>query len=330
VQPAGSIGGFCKSDPCKALCLRALPGFFFLVVVARMIFLLLSILFLCIANLFQRYSMQAGANAYAMNAIARIFSGVVAIAAIVSSISFLPVIEAPPATLIWAAVGGTFYWLAGLGAIKAYGLGHVGISSTVLRCSMIIPTLASLIVWHDVHLAWDSKAMWIVLATLVLLMAGIFLSGLDQILRERRQNRPVDHQWLIWLLAAFLGQGCWEVSLRAAGGFPTEVDRQVYLAMVFLVAMVISIGTVVVMKISPRSIDIRFGCLLGLLATLATTMRPYAVRDLSGVVVFPMTAMGSMLLMNLASVAIWRTHLGRWGITGLTAAVLATILMCLR
>jgi hypothetical protein len=295
-----------------------------------MIFLILSILFLTTANISQRYASDAGANVYALNAIARLFSGVLALAAIVSAIGVTPVLHAPAAILIWAIVGGSFYWLAGLGAIKAFALGHVGISTTVLRCSMVIPTMASLLVWRDVELSLTSIPMWIVLATVVLLVAGICLSGLDHILRERRQQKSVDRRWMAWLLAAFLGQGGWEITLRASGSFPTEQDRQVYLALVFVVAMTISVGMVLVMKISPRRIDWRFGCLLGLLAMLATTMRPFAVRDLTGVVVFPMTAMGSMLLMNLASVILWKNRLGRWGMVGLTAAVLASILLCLR
>ena len=195
---------------------------------------------------------------------------------------------------------------------------------------MVIPTAASVVLWRDVPLSFTSPALWLVTGTVVLLLVGIFLSGLDQILRERANQTRLHKPWVIWLLLAFAGQGMWEITLRASGAFPAETDRQVYLALVFVIAMLISAGTVVVMRIPLRWLDWRFGLLLGVLATLATLMRPYAIRDLSGVVVFPMTAMGTMLLMNLASITLWKTHLGKWGYIGLGAAVAATILLCFR
>lgn len=295
-----------------------------------MIYLILSILFMSVANLYQRYSGLSGADAFGVNAVARLVSGSVALVGIVSVVGTGPIIHSPVPVLVWASVGGMFYWMAGLAAIKAYSLGHLGISSTILRCSMVVPTAASLIFWHEVVFAIDSVAMWVVLAALLLLLAAIIFSGLDQIRASRKRKEPFGKAWAVWLGLAFISQGGWEITLRAAGGFETFENRQVYLAIVFVVALIFSLGTVVVVRVVPRRKEIIFGIGLGVLAMLATSVRPSAVRELSGVIVFPMTALGTMVVLNMLSRLIWKTHLGRWGGAGLAAAVLATLLLCYR
>lgn len=295
-----------------------------------MIYLLLSILFLSVANVYQRYSGLARADAFGVNAVARLVSGVAALVGILGALGTGPILESPTPVVLWGCVGGVFYWMAGLAAIKAYTLGHLGISSTILRCSMVVPTAASLIFWHEVRLGLDSMAMWIVLAALVLMVVAIVFSGLDQIRAASQRNEPFSKAWGVWLFLAFASQGCWEITLRAAGGFETEQHRQVYLVLVFIVALVFSLGTLVVVRVIPRKKEIIFGVGLGILAMLATSVRPSAIRDLSGVIVFPMTALGTMVLLNILSRMIWKTHLGRWGAAGLAAAVFAALLLTYR
>lgn len=295
-----------------------------------MIYLLLSILFLSVANVYQRYSGLAGANAYGVNAVARLISGVGAIVGIVAALGVDPILQSSTSVLLWACIGGVFYWMAGLAAIKAYSLGHLGISSTILRCSMVVPTFASLIFWHEVVFALDSLAMWVVLLSLVLMLMAILFSGMDQIRASSKRNEPFSKAWAVWIILAFASQGGWEVTLRAAGGFATEQHRQVYLALVFIVSLVLSLGTLVVVRVTPRKKDFIFGVGLGVLAMFATSVRPMAIRDLSGVIVFPITALGTMVLLNILSKLIWKTHLGRWGAAGLTAAIFAALLLCYR
>lgn len=295
-----------------------------------MIYLLLSILFMSVANVYQRYTGLAGANAFGVNFVARLVSGGVALVAILAALGIEPILQSSSSVLLWACVGGVFYWMAGLAAIKAYSLGHLGISSTILRCSMVVPTAASLIFWHEVVFAFDSLAMWVVLLSLVLMLMAILFSGMDQIRASTKRNEPFSRAWAVWITLAFASQGGWEITLRAAGGFATEQERQVYLALVFIVALVMSLGTLAVVRFIPRKKEIMFGVGLGVLAMLATFVRPAAIRDLSGVIVFPMTALGTMVLLNILSTLIWKTHLGRWGVTGLTAAVFAAVLLCYR
>lgn len=295
-----------------------------------MIYLLISILFMSLANLSQRYSGLAGANAYGVNAVSRLISGVAAIVAIVTAIGVDPILHTSPPVLLWAGIGGFFYWLSGLAAIKAYSLGHLGISSTILRCSMIVPTAASLIFWHEIVFALDSVVMWAVLLSLVLMLIAIVFSGMDQIRASTKRNEPFSSVWAIWIILAFICQGGWEITLRASGSFASEQERQVYLALVFIIALVLSLGTLVVVRFMPRKKEILFGVGLGLLAMLGTSFRPAAIRDLSGVIVFPMTALGTMVLLNILSRLIWKTHLGRWGAAGLAAAVFASLLLCYR
>lgn len=295
-----------------------------------MIYLLCSIVFMSLANVCQRYSGLAGANAYVVNAMVRVMAGALAIFGVMFSLGIDSVLNASQQVVLWGLLGGVFYTVAGLAAIKTYGLGHLGISSTILRCSMVIPTAASLLFWHEVIFAWNSLSMWLVLGAMVLMVGAIVFSGLDQIRASRISNEPFSKAWAVWLILTFATQGLWEITLRAAGGFEVEQDRQVYLVIVFVTSMVWSLGVLVAVRVKPRRQEIIYGLVLGVLATIGSSVRPMAVRDLSGVIVFPLTAMGTMVLLNIISRLVWKTHLGKWGMVGLAAAVLATTMLCFR
>ncbi len=291
-------------------------------------YLIISILFIAATAVTFRISTDRGADPYGVNAAYRCVGGVIAIVfgmVVVGPGAFLKIGKT---TWLWAGVGGVLYWLAGLTNLRATGLGHMGVTWTVNRCAMVIPALASLLVWHEAPLSLASaKFRWTVFG-LALTVVAIVTFGLDRNIRKGNLGSPsASGSWLRWLAAAFLAQGGWETSLRAAGGFERETDRVVFLSVIFAVAMILSVLT---LKLRPAKLGRRewmFGAIAGIGSLIGSGVRPWALRDLPGVLVFPATAVGVLLLMQIISACFWKTKVSRQVVVGILIAVAAVIVL---
>jgi len=293
-----------------------------------MIFLLCSILFIAGCAVAFRFSADRGCKPIGVNFAFRLCSGVIGTTVMVVSLRDEGFSGIPLAVWGWAFVGGVFFWSAGYANLRASGLGHLGITWSVTRCAMVMAVIASVVAWHEIPLSVDSAALWVTAAGVLLTGAALILFGIDRL--HAGQNNRKQHGsrlWATWLAGAFLLQGGWEVSLRAAGSFEADRYRAVYIGTVFFTAMVLSAATLFAKRIRMGRGEWLYGGLAGVCSVLGSGLRPYAVRELPGVFVFPVTAVGIMLLTQAASAMIWKSRLGRWGWLGVLAAGAAVFLL---
>lgn len=192
-----------------------------------MIYLIVSIIFMAILPVFFRMGVRAGAGALGINVVFRATAGAImlAVAMCTTDTSRLHEIWG---LVGWAGVvGAVLFGLAGFASIKAVQLGHLGTSWTILRCSMIIPTLASLFYWCEVPLVPVSLTLVMRLAGVAVATSAIVLLGLD---RTKKRNdteqvspsRRTSKAWYFWVSTAMLGQGGWEVVLRSTRALPDD------------------------------------------------------------------------------------------------------------
>jgi len=139
----------------------------------------------------------------------------------------------------------------------------------------------------------------------------------------------VTASWVAWLVVVFLAQGSWEIMLRSTRPLTTDAARAFFMTVVFGGSMVLSSFSVLAARPRLRRTEWWYGGLAGLCGFIGSGVRPWALRDLDGVIVFPATAVGVMLLVQLAGTTIWKHHLGRWGYLGLAGAVAGVLMMTL-
>ncbi len=300
-----------------------------------MIYLILSIVFMSALAVALRLGVAKGASPLGLNAVFRATAGVVMLVVMASTV------DASRFAEVWVVAGrigltaGLFYWLAGFAVIKAVQLGHLGVSWTVLRCSMVLPTLASLLYWREVPL-------WPVSGTLILRLLGIVLTtsavvalGFDRAGQVSRPGASGDRSrtgraWLLWMAAAFLGQGAWEISIRATRSFPDDQTRMLFVTLVFAFASLFTLPLMGIFKARVGRTELRYGLLAGVLGLLASALRVWAIRDVDGIIVFPTTTITVILLVQLASRTIWRERVGRLGLGGFALAFAGILLLTLR
>ncbi len=296
-----------------------------------MIYLILSIVFMSGLAISLGLGGQRGLSAIGLNAVFRTTGGILGLLGLLlwGDWAELPAIWPRVGALAFTA--GCFYWLAGIAAIQAVRLGHLGVTWTVTRCAVVLPTLASMIFWRELPL-WPMTPLLLArLAGLVLTLVVAFLIGMD-----RRRPHPGDcaHPasgiWLVWLITAFLAQGAWEITLRASGAFQDEAARGVFIATVFVTAMIFSLGIWIFRRPRVGRGELSYGVLAGVCAVLGSGLRPWALRDLPGIVVFPVTAVSVMLLVQLAARVFLRHRLSGWGRAALAVAVAAIALLTIR
>ncbi len=294
--------------------------------------LTIAILFMSLLAVTFRLGTARGAEPLGMNAAFRATGGIVMVAVALFTLRHRDFGE------LWAQSGNlglvaaAFFWLAGMAAIKAVALGHLGISWTVLRCSMVIATLASLLVWKEVPLSPVSGLLVMRLGGIVVITVAVIILGVER--TRANHDSPADiasnrvpWAWAAWLAAAFLAQGGWEISLRATRALPNNESRIFFFAVVCVTATFLTVPFMLAYRARFGRREIYYGMLAGLCSVIASGIRPWVLRDLDGIIVFPITTVSVTLLVLLAGVVFWRERLGKWGAVGIVTALLGMLLL---
>jgi len=295
-----------------------------------MIYLLISILFMAALAVTLRLGTGKGADPLGMNAVFRGTAAVIMLVLVLGSGGWTQFGD------LWAPVArraipaALFLWLSGFAVIKAIPLGHLGISWVVLRSSMVLPTLASLLFWHEVPFSPVSGTLIARIAGVILITIAVVAIGLQYIRGGDRANTPgVRHaiervgtrSWLLWLSAAFLGQGVWEICLRATRSLPGDHARTLFVTIVFLGTFLFTLPMMRFTRSKVQRNELLYGALAGVCGLLASGPRVWALRDLDGSIVFPMSTIAVILLVQAASRLVWHEKLRRFGALGFLFAL---------
>jgi multidrug transporter EmrE-like cation transporter len=238
-------------------------------------------------------------------------------------------------TELWVSIGWIsllaciFFAIAGFASIKAVQTGPLGVSWTVLRCSIVLPVLASIFWWDELPLYNGGMGLSMRLTGILLTLIALFLVGTGQ---RKVQKNPIPHRdsaWLGWLVTAFLAQGGWEIMLRATGDFKDDGMRSLFLVIAFGGSCLFTLPVMVATRARLTKRELSYGLLLGGCSFLGTGSRVLALRELSGTVVFPASTASIMILVQIAGLCLWKERIGPWGTAGLLSASLSVALLCL-
>ncbi len=229
--------------------------------------------------------------------------------------------------------GAISFWFAGYAAIKAIQLGHLGISWTVLRCAMLMPTLTSLFIWREIPLLPIRPLVILRVVGVVTTTAALVMMGYDRARsRPRGDAEKQDSSlgpWLFWLTLAFLSQGTWETCTAATRFLPSDACRTVFLAVAVVSSFLFTVPLVIASRSRLGLPELGFGVLAGFLGLLGSAGRIWAVKSLGGFIVFPVSTVAVVFFVQLAGVAVWKERMGRWGYAGFMIALAGVLCMSL-
>ena len=298
-----------------------------------MLYLVTSILALIGLALFVRLGVGRGASPMGLNAVFRGSAGIAALFISAAVLNWSRMGEAFRHTAPLACVAVACFWCAGYTAIKAVHTGHLGISWTIHRCSMLMPAVASLLIWQEVPLSPVTPTLISRVVGIAATVTAVVLLGYD---RSRAPApgqdgaRAQDRTWFLWISASFVCQGSWAICVVATRHLPNDDCRALFLTMVFVGAFLLSVPAVAATRTRLGRKELTYGALAGLCSLIGSGARVWATRDLGGLVVFPVSTVSVVLCVQLAGMTIWRERMGRWGVVGVVTALVGVILLSLR
>ena len=294
-----------------------------------MTYLIISIFFVSLMSVLMRYSLGKGATALALNFTYRGTAALAMLAWI--ALRTEPMELGADWGLGWmlVVVGALSYWLTGLASIKSVELGPLGPSWTILRCSMVIPVLASILYWGELSI-WppDSQTVARVLGVVLGLVTVMVCGSGGRKGSGGEPGRSARAHWLAWMAAAFLAQGVWEVCLRATRSLPSGGDRIAFLLCIFTASCLLTVPPLLIKGVRVKGRDLAYGALLGLCALGGTGCRVLALREIDGTVVFPATTVCAMLLAQLAGRYVWGERTPR-AVLGLVLGLVSVVLLAI-
>lgn len=270
-----------------------------------------------------KFAMSRGMPADTVNFFYRMGMGV---SAILGLIVTFPLTEVPSYLMrTWPFIvpGTLLLFLAGTSAINSVRRGHMGISTMVIRGSVVLPVGFSLaVLWLNAPERFFAVLPWACGGCVAVLLSFVCF-GLDT---ERRVGIQSARGWLPWLAVAFFAHGGWDIVVAASAGLSA---RETYFCFCCT-----GLGAALISSFRIRSgmggisaVPAIAGLTGGLLALAVSLVRPLAIKDLGGLIVFPVTAIGGMLLVQYFGALFWKHRLGRAGWIGAGFSVLGIVLL---
>ena len=279
-----------------------------------MIFLVLSIIFMVLLAIVTREAVAAGCNAISFNSIARYFSGLIMLIFTLCMVDPAQIFIAFKAAGWISILGAFLFCVSTIGATGSVKYGPLGISWTILRCSMVISTLASLLYWREIPFGPNSKFILCV-AGIILIVAAVIIFGVSKTL-PKRQRKKISLKWLLFVSMAFWGQGGWEVLMRSTRSMQVEGFREVFITLVFLFSAVLCTPALNGIARHNWKKELLWGLIFGFCGIFASAMRIWALKEVDGTIVFPATTICVTLAVQVLSILLYREKPGKIDVFG--------------
>jgi drug/metabolite transporter (DMT)-like permease len=190
--------------------------------------------------------------------------------------------------------------------------GPLSVSYTIVALSVLIPTLASIILWAERPTLLQALALGGALLAVVL-MGDV---------RMYRLDKPA--LWAAWLGLAFLASGAGSLCMKALVSTEPQGADRLFLLVGYGVSVLI--GVPLVRGRWPGLIEAAVGGVRGLAILGANWLLLRAASQLPGYMVFAAYGAGLVMVNVLAAIVLWRERPGSRALSGVLLAVLAVIL----
>lgn len=217
----------------------------------------------------------------------------------------------------------------------------MSLAISVMRISVVIPFLASWVVWGEVPTVWQGIGMLLAAGAFVLLAHSRSApepvpAGASAAAGPTTAPMPAP-QLIDWTVVAVLALtfclgGAVDVSMKAfQEGFGTGNSRVLFLLMAFGVAFLVGMAIVVRRGLQhgiwPARQTVGWGILLGVVNYGSLEFLLRAIEALPGPFVFPANNIAIMSLAALLGVTVWQERLSRPNKIGLGLAAVALLLL---
>ena len=274
-----------------------------------MVFVICNIAFSSAFNLLMKY---AHARRYGILAVGCVNYIVAGLVACLWFLSRRPDHVAVMATL-FGCLGGLMYVLCYLCIMAMLDRQGISVATALTRLAIVVPIMAAVLFWHERPNGFQVSG---------LLLAGIAILLFDF---RRFKTESAGFWQLVWPLAGcFFTAGGARLCQKAFGEYCRASERPAYIAAWFAFAGLVSLATLLIRRLRPTGRDVGLGTVLGLVNIATLFFILAALRNVATIIVFPATAVGSLVLVVTLASLVWHERMQprtRWGIVLACAAL---------
>lgn len=188
----------------------------------------------------------------------------------------------------------------------------VVLSSVFMKLGLLVPIAASVLFFHEIPTLTQIVGFGIAVAAIVLIN-----------LKKEDDGKAFGFRLIVMLLCS----GAADVMAKIFDVFGPEKLSALYLFYTFFTAFVLCAALVICKKERPGFREFLYGNLIGIPNFYSAKFLLGALTKLPAVVVYPSFSVGTMLIVTLAGVAVFRERLRRAQWIALAAIIAALILL---
>lgn len=226
-------------------------------------------------------------------------------------------ILSPYSSIVWGvligSIAGIFFFLSFIYYQKSVKENGVGISGTFAKLGILIPMIFSIIFWRE----YPSIFQWI----------GISLSIVSILIVNLSSKTLEKFDFKSTLILLFISGGMAEFSNKFYQKYALNDYKDVFLFTIFLVAFLISIFYTLKEKSVFTKKDVITGFLVGIPNLFSSYFIILALDTLKTSVVFPLFSAGSILLINIGGVLIFKEKIERKNKVAISLIIVALVMI---
>ena len=212
---------------------------------------------------------------------------------------------------------GFFLWKA---TVQVSG---VVVTTAILRLSMVIPITFAILIWHEIPSAWQILGIFLTCSALPLLSTN------DPVVIPSNIS-TTSGLGAILISLTFVNAGVGRLVMKIFNETCPVDEKPFYLFFLFGVTTFFFTIVCVYQKIIPIRWEYVFGILVGVSNFFQSVTFLVALDSIDVLIVFPVSAAGSVLFTTLVGVVVLKEKLRKKTIIGITLAVIALIFVNLK
>ncbi|MFN1833856.1 hypothetical protein AB2B38_001235 [Balneola sp. MJW-20] len=193
----------------------------------------------------------------------------------------------------------------------------MGISIAAMRTSLVFPIALSIFLYAE--FLSNYKYLGIALAFIALYM----------MLPEVNWKKLRDHKSLLLPLGIFLITGLTDSGLKIfEAEFSQILSEDLFLSGIFLVSFITGIlFSLRKGKMEFTTAEIMLGSMVGIVNLYSSIFLLYALKELPGSLVFPLTNIALVVIGTLIGIAVWKDKINKRQLVGLTLSIVSIIIL---
>ena len=223
----------------------------------------------------------------------------------------------PHSSLIWGltvgGISGFFFFLSFTYYQKSVKENGVGVSGTIAKLGILIPMIFSILIWRE----YPTVIQWM---GIILSLVSILIVNLSSKTLEKVDFKPA-------LILLFFFRGMAEFSNKIYQQYGLTEYKDVFLFAVFFVAFLISIFYTLRDRGKITRKDILTGFAVGIPNLFSSYFLILSLVTLKTSVVFPVYSAGSIVLINLGGILIFKEKIEKKNQIAIFLTILALILI---